>query len=135
MKVSARGLKLPASRLPLLFLPVSAGAVTCTIDQRPAATLLIPYFQATFNADGTILATGPNALDTLITVGNASPRPMVANVTVWSERSEAVMGFNIALTGFDVQSFSMASVLRGNLPVTPVNQSHVTEVKDANQVV
>jgi hypothetical protein len=35
------------------------------------------------------------------------------------------MGFNIALTGFDVQSFSIASVLRGNLPVTPVNISHV----------
>src|SRR5262249_25098905 len=33
-----------------------------------------------------------------------------------------------------VQSFSMASVLRGNLPVTPVNLSHVPEVKDANQV-
>ena len=95
----------------LLSMANRAAAVTCTIDQRPAATLLIPYFQATFNPDGTILATGPSALDTLITVGNASPRPMVANVTVWSERSEAIMGFNIALTGFDVQSFSMASVL------------------------
>src|SRR5262249_37037479 len=109
-------------------------AVTCTIDQRPAATLLIPYFQATFNADGTILATGPNALDTLVTLGTRSPRPMIGNVTVWKERPEAIMGFNSALTGFDVQSFSIASVLRGNLPVTPVNLSHVPEVKDANQV-
>ena len=112
----------------------SARAVTCTIDQRPAATLLIPYFQATFNPDGTILATGPNALDTLVTIGNASPDAMLASVTVFSERSEAVMSFNIALTGFDVQSFSMASVLEGNLPVTPVNISHVAEVSDSHQV-
>jgi hypothetical protein len=32
----------------LLAIASSAGAITCTIDQRPAATLLIPYFQATF---------------------------------------------------------------------------------------
>jgi hypothetical protein len=120
----------------VLFLAAARSAlgVTCTIDQRPAATLLIPYFQATFNPDGTILSTGPNALDTLVTVGNASKDPMLANVTVFSERSEPVMGFNIALTGFDVQSFSMASVLRGNVPVTPVNVSHVAEATDAHQV-
>lgn len=112
----------------------SASAITCTIDQRPAATLLIPYFQSTFNADGTVLGTGAAALDTLVTIGNASSAPMLAHVSVYSDRTELVLDFNIALTGFDIQSFSVASILRGNLPVTPVNQSHVAEVKDANQV-
>ena len=118
----------------LLAFAGGASAITCTTDQRPAATLLIPYFQASFNPDGTILGTGASALDTLITIGNASSAPMLAHVNVFSERSELVLDFNIALTGFDIQSFSIASVLRGNLPVTPINQSHVPEVKDSNQV-
>src|SRR5262245_10512849 len=111
----------------VLAIASSAGAITCTIDQRPAATLLIPYFQATFNADSTILSTGAGAVDTLVTIGNASSAPMLAHVNVFNERTELVLDFNIALTGFDIQSFSVASILRGNLPVTPVNANHVPE--------
>jgi hypothetical protein len=118
----------------LFAVATGANAITCTQDHRPAATLLIPYFQATFNPDGTILGTGAAALDTLVTIGNASSAPMIAHVAVWSERTELVLDFNIALTGFDIQSFSVASILRGNLPQTPVNQSHVSNVKDSNQV-
>ena len=115
----------------LLAIAAGAGAITCTIDQRPAATLLIPWFQATFNADGTIQGTGAAALDTLVTIGNASSAPMLAHVNVFNERTELVLDFNIALTGFDIQSFSVASILRGNLPITPVNAAHVPEVKDS----
>ena len=118
----------------LVGITASAGAITCTTDQRPAATLLIPYFQATFNADGTILGTGTSALDTLVTIGNASSSPMIAHVNVFNDRSELVLDFNVALTGFDIQSWSMASVLRGNLPQTPVNQAHVAATKDSHQV-
>jgi len=118
----------------LLAIASGAGAITCTIDQRPAATLLIPYFQATFNADGTALNAGATALDTLVTIGNASSAPMLAHISVWNERTELVLDFNIALTGFDIQSFSVARVLAGFLPVTPINQSHVSEVKDSHQV-
>lgn len=118
----------------LFAIATGASAITCTIDQRPAATLLIPYFQATFNANGTIQGTGTTALDTLVTIGNASSAPMIAHVNVFNERTELVLDFNIALTGFDIQSFSVASILEGFLPVTPINQSHVPEVKDSNQV-
>lgn len=117
----------------LFGLATSASAITCTVDQRPAATLLIPYFQAAFASDGTIL-TGAGALDTLVTIGNASSAPMLAHVGVWNEKSELVLDFNVALTGFDIQSWSMANLLRGFIPVTPVNQNHVPEVKDTNQV-
>jgi hypothetical protein len=114
----------------LFAIATGASAITCTIDQRPAATLLIPYFQATFNPDGTVLGTGPSSLDTLVTIGNASAAPMLAHVNVFNDRSELVLDFNVALTGFDIQSWSMSSLLRGFLPVTPVNASHVPEVKD-----
>ncbi len=59
---------------------------------------------------------------------------MIAHVGVWSERTELVLDFNIALTGFDIQSFSVGRVLAGFLPITPVNQNHNPEVKDSNQV-
>jgi len=121
----------------LLAIASGAGAITCTTDQRPAATLLIPYFQATFNSDGSICgsvpctAGGNAALDTLVTIGNASSAPMLAHVAVWSERTELVLDFNIALTGFDIQSFSVAQILHGNLPETPINQQHVSQIKDS----
>src|SRR5258706_15733405 len=78
----------------LVALASSAYAVTCTIDQRPAATLLVPYFQVTLNADGTpdLSTTGT---DTLITVVNASSRATLAHLTVWNRRSVHVLDFNI----------------------------------------
>jgi hypothetical protein len=111
----------------------SASAITCTIDQRPAATLLVPYFEATFNPDGTPSGTGPNARDTLVTICNASSAPMIAHVNVFNERTELVLDFNIALTGFDCQSMSMARVLQGFLPATPVTTAHVPATADACQ--
>jgi hypothetical protein len=117
----------------LLAFAGSATAITCTIDNRPAATLLVPYFQASFNPDLTVLGTGANALDTLVTIGNASSAPMIAHVNVFNERSILVLDFNIALTGFDIQSFSVASVLRGNLPQTPVLTTHAVSANDACQ--
>jgi len=111
----------------------SASAITCTIDQRPAATLLVPYFEASFNPDGTPSGTGPNARDTLVTICNASSAPMIAHVNVFNERTELVLDFNIALTGFDCQSMSMARVLQGFLPATPVTTAHVPATADACQ--
>ena len=111
----------------------SASAITCTIDQRPAATLLVPYFEATFNPDGTPLGVGPDARDTLVTICNASSAPMIAHVNVFNERTELVLDFNIALTGFDCQSMSMARTLQGFLPATPVTTAHAASANDACQ--
>ena len=102
----------------------TASAVTCTIDHKPAATLLLPYFQTSVsNAGGTIAPTpfsgGLGGTDTLVTVVNASSAPTLAHVTVWTRRSVPVLDFNIGLTGFDVISWSMGSVLTGTLPVNP----------------
>ncbi len=111
----------------------SASAITCTIDQRPAATLLVPYFEATFAPDGTPLGAGANARDTLVTICNASAAPMLAHVNVFNERTQLVLDFNIALTGFDCQSMSMGRVLSGFLPTTPIGVTHVAATADACQ--
>ncbi|MEP6768686.1 MAG: hypothetical protein ABJC61_08460 [Acidobacteriota bacterium] len=96
----------------------TASAITCTIDQRPAATLLVPYFAVTVNPDGSPLSSGAAALDTIVTIGNASAAPMIAHVTVFNQRSQFVLDFNIALTGFDIQAMRMSDILTGNLPRT-----------------
>lgn len=111
----------------------SASAITCTIDQHPAATLLVPYFEATFAPDGNPLGTGPDSRDTLVTICNASSAPMIAHASVFNERTELVLDFNIALTGFDCQSMSMARVLSGFLPATPVTTLHAASANDACQ--
>ncbi|HEY3203947.1 MAG TPA: hypothetical protein VGL03_09835 [Thermoanaerobaculia bacterium] len=102
----------------LLAVASTAGAITCTVDQRPGATLLVPWFQVSVDANGAIIGSGPDARDTLVTIANASAAPMIAHVNVFSERTELVLDFNIALTGFDVQAFSMANVLTGLIPST-----------------
>ncbi len=117
----------------LFALAGSASAITCTIDQRPAATLLVPYFEATFNPDGTPLGTGTSARDTLVTICNASSAPMIAHATVWNERTELVLDFDIALTGFDCHSMSIARILSGFLPATPITTSHAASTSDACQ--
>ena len=96
----------------------TAGAVTCTVDQHPAATLLVPWFQVSVDSAGDVVGTGPGARDTLVTIGNASSAPMIAHVNVFNEHSELVLDFNIALTGFDIQSFAMSSIITGTLPQT-----------------
>ena len=102
----------------LVALAASASAVTCTIDQRPAATLLVPYFQVHLNADGSV-DTSATRTDTLITVVNASSQATLAHVVIWNRRSVPVLDFNIALTAFDEVSWSMEDVLTGILPSTP----------------
>ena len=104
----------------LVAVASSAMAVTCTIDQRPAATLLVPYFQVHLNADGSV-DTSSTRTDTLITVVNASSAPTLAHVVVWNRRSIHVLDFDIALTGFDIVGFSMEDVLTGTIPSTPDN--------------
>ena len=60
-----------------------ASAITCTVDQRPAATLLVPYFQVSYDTDGNLITGGDAARDTIVTIANASAAPMIAHVDVW----------------------------------------------------
>jgi hypothetical protein len=97
----------------LLPFPVArpAGAAICTIDQVPAATLLLPYFEVDLdNAWGT---------KTLFSINNASATAVLAHVVLWSDLSVPVLDFNVYLTGYDVQAISLRDIiLDGNLPQT-----------------
>ena len=81
-----------------------------TIDDVPAATLLLPYFEVDLD--------DPNGINTLFSINNASASAAVAHVTVWSDLSVPVLDFDVYLTGFDVQTLSMRNVLNGILPLT-----------------
>lgn len=102
----------------LVAVASNASAITCTIDQRPAATLLVPYFQVSIGSNGTIPA-DTTYRDTIVTIGNASTASVLAHVSVWNHRSVLALDFEVALTPNDIQSMLMSSILTGNLPDTP----------------
>ncbi|QBB72280.1 hypothetical protein ELE36_18960 [Pseudolysobacter antarcticus] len=54
----------------------------------------------------------------MLTVQNASATAILGHVTVWSDQGVPAADFNIYLTGYDLQSFSMRDVLNGTLPQT-----------------
>ncbi len=93
-----------------LMNPFAARAGVCAIDQRPAATLLLPYFEVDPND-----AAG---LTTLLSVNNASAAAVLANVVVWTDLGVPTLAFQIYLTGYDVQTINLRDVFNGNLQRT-----------------
>lgn len=95
----------------LAMLPSApAQAVPNTLDNAPAATLLFPYFEVDLaNASG---------VTTLIAVPNVWATAILVNVTIWSDRGVPVYNFPVYLTGYDVQTMDLRSVLGGTLPQT-----------------
>ena len=94
----------------LLALGGQAFALICTVDDVPAATLLLPYFEVDLaNANGQT---------TLFSVNNASATAVLAHVVVWSDLSVPVLDFNIYLTGYDVQTINLRDIIAGSLPQT-----------------
>jgi hypothetical protein len=95
----------------LLGVAGSASAVICVVDDVPAATLLLPYFEVNLG--------DPNGQTTLFSVNNASATAVLAHVVVWSDLSVPVLDFNIYLTGYDVQTINLRDILvNGVLPRT-----------------
>src|SRR3954454_17316745 len=95
----------------LLGLGGQAFAVIGTIDDVPAATLLLPYFEVDLN--------NANGINTLFSINNASATAVLAHVTVWTDQSVPALDFDVYLTGYDVQTISLRDIfVNGNLPVT-----------------
>ncbi len=97
----------------LVALGGQAFAEMCTIDDVPAATLLLPYFEVDLN--------DPNGINTLFSINNASAAPALAHVTFWTDMSVPVLDFDVYLTGYDVQTISIRDILAGNLPQTLID--------------
>src|SRR6185295_8997275 len=100
----------------LALLGLVAGAVPglaeiCTIDDVPAATLLLPYFEVDLNSQ--------NGVQTLFSINNASASAAVAHVTLWTDQSIPTLDFDVYLTGYDVQTVNLYDIFHfGNLPRT-----------------
>jgi len=78
---------------------------SCDISVRPAATLLLPFFDVDVEAP-------PGAGDTtLFTITNTSSVEQIAHVTVWTDWAYPILTFNIVLTGYDVQAINLYDVL------------------------
>ncbi|HVR38863.1 MAG TPA: hypothetical protein VMU84_07180 [Thermoanaerobaculia bacterium] len=78
---------------------------SCDISVAPAATLLLPYFEVDLASDRT------RALDTLLTITNASRETQIAHVTLWTDLSYPLYVFDLILTGYDVQAISFYDLL------------------------
>ncbi len=83
--------------LALLAVAGTGYAVTCSYDNVPAATLLVPYFKVSLNG-ATDFPIGTGGTDTLVSIVNVSSPGVIAHVTVWNKYSKAVIDFNIPLT-------------------------------------
>jgi hypothetical protein len=102
----------------LVLLAGIAGAATAraeigTPDAVPAATLLLPYFEVDLaDAKG-------RGVTTRLAINNASDGVVLAFVTLWSEWWVPVLGFNVYLTGYDVETIDLRRVIAdGVLPST-----------------
>ncbi len=97
--------------LALLVTAGPAGAVIGTIDNVPAATLMLPYFEVDLD--------NANGINTLFSINNSAAAAVLTKVVVWSDQGVPVLNFNVYLTGYDVQTISLRDVLvGGNVPRT-----------------
>jgi hypothetical protein len=88
-----------------------AQGLICTVDDVPAATLLLPYFEVDLDDE--------NGINTLFSINNASATAVLAHVVLWTDLSVPVLDFNIYLTGYDVQTVNLREVIAlGWLPIT-----------------
>jgi hypothetical protein len=88
----------------------SAQIPPLTVGDQPASTLLLPYFEVDLKH--------PGGANTFFTVNNAAATATLVHVTVWSEMHVPVYGFDVYLTGYDVQPISVRDILNGVLPRT-----------------
>jgi len=88
----------------------------CGIDAKPAATLLLPYFEVDL--------TSQNGVTTVFELNNAISESILVHVVIWSNLAIPVFEFKVYLTGYDVQPINMRDILEGRLPRTGLNASN-----------
>ncbi|HEV8238775.1 MAG TPA: hypothetical protein VGS57_05370 [Thermoanaerobaculia bacterium] len=110
--------------LAALALAAAPGAAEiCTIDDVPAATLLLPYFEVSLDAP---VGWGKH---TLFSINNASDVAAVAHVTLWTDESIPTLDFDVYLTGYDVQTINLYDIFAyGNLPRTADDGADPTDL-------
>lgn len=94
----------------LAVLASPAFAAFGALDDAPAATLLVPYFEVDLAS-----ATGRT---TVVQVRAASASAVLAHVTLWTDQGVPVFGFDTYFTGYDSVTFDVRDLLAGTLPRT-----------------
>jgi len=97
----------------------TAGVLTgnCRVGNQPAATFLIPYFEVDLSQFG--------GATTLFSVNNASAKPEIARVVLWTDWGVPTLAFDVYLTGYDVQTLNVRDLFAGHLPTTGPDTSPV----------
>jgi hypothetical protein len=78
------------------------------ISNRPAATLLLPYFEVDLD--------DAQGINTIFSVNNSSATAVLAHVTIWSDMGVPVLNFDVYLTGFDAQRIDLRTLLVTGAP-------------------
>ena len=108
----------------ILALAPPAKADLCTIDNVPAATLLLPYFEVSPIQGQTT---------TLFSINNASATAALTHITLWTDWSLPTIDFDLYLTGYDVATINLYDVIWiGNIPITADQQSDPTDTISPN---
>lgn len=97
----------------LVSLGGSAFAEICAVDNVPASTLLVPYFEVDFENDA--------GITTLFSINNASAAPVLTHVVLWTDLSRPTLDFPVYLTGYDVQTINLRDIFNNVFPVTGPN--------------
>jgi hypothetical protein len=87
--------------------PDSAAARICVMDNVPAATLLLPYFEVDLDR--------PAGANTSMSINNAFAEPVIAKLELWTDLGVPIFGFNIYLKGYDMQTLSLGDIVRGGI--------------------
>lgn len=108
----------------------SALATPCALDEVPAATLLIPYFDVSeCPSEGS-----PSEVtrDTVFEVINTDKAATLTKVTLWSNAGVPVFDFDIYLAGYSRQGISLGALLcNGTLPSTGAGVSDHGQFSDS----
>ncbi len=107
MKIKKIGLLLS---LALVVAGGRAEAAILAVDNVPAATLLLPYFEVDLG--------NPNGVTTLFSINNASATAILVHAVLWTDLGVPSYSFNVYLTGYDIQTVNVRDVLNGNFPQT-----------------
>lgn len=80
------------------------------VGREAGTTLLLPFFEVNLaKADG---------MTTVFTIGNTSATAVLAHVNVMSDLGVLALGFNVYLTGYDIQTINLRDIINGVLPRT-----------------
>jgi hypothetical protein len=87
-----------------------APAFVGTVDNAPAATLLLPYFETDLG--------NPNGTQTAVRISNASATAVLLHATLFTDLGVPTLQFDTYLTGYDSVDIDMRLLFQGIVPQT-----------------